>query len=133
MYLLDTNAWIDLERGKQEEVNQRFLTVLPSSVRVSTVVLGELYLGAARSRDAELACRVVENLVGGFDQCGVSECVAHRYADLTADLAERGQLIGVNDRWIAAQALANDLVLVTANTGEFSRVKGLRLENWRLT
>ena len=69
MYLLDTNAWIDLERGKQEEVNQRFLTVLPSSVRVSTVVLGELYLGAARSRDAELACRVVENLVGGFDQC----------------------------------------------------------------
>lgn len=132
MYLLDTNAWVDLERGNQEAVTERFLTVLPSAVRVSTVVLGELLRGAARSRNPELARQAVDNLVGGFSRCGVDASVASHYAEITADLAQRGNLIGVNDRWIAAQALAENLVLVSANTSEFSRVKGLRLENWRL-
>lgn len=132
MYLLDTNAWVDLERGNQEAVTERFLTVLPSAVRVSTVVLGELLLGAARSRNPELARQAVDNLAGGFSRCGVDASVASHYAEITADLAQRGNLIGVNDRWIAAQALAENLVLVSANTSEFSRVKGLRLENWRL-
>lgn len=132
MYLLDTNAWVDLERGNREAVTERFLTVLPSAVRVSTVVLGELLLGAARSRDPELARHAVDNLVGGFSRCGVGARVASYYAEITADLAQRGKLIGVNDRWIAAQALAENLVLVSANTSEFSRVRDLRLENWRV-
>lgn len=131
MYLLDTNVWIDIERGEQARVVERFLSVAPSDVRISTVVLGELYVGAARSRDPGLARHVVERLVQGFELCGVEGDTARRYAVVTADLAQRGELIGVNDRWIAAQALARDCVLVTANTGEFSRVKGLRLENWR--
>lgn len=132
MYLLDTNVWIDIERGRQKKVNERFLNVQPSAVRLSTVVIGELYVGAARSRNPDLARLTVNMLVNGFDRCGVDEDTAHHYAELTADLARRGELIGTNDRWIAAQALAGDFVLVTANTHEFSRVQGLRLENWRM-
>lgn len=132
MYLLDTNVWIDIERGQQKKVSERFLTVLPSEVRLSTVVIGELYVGAARSRNPDLARVTVNMLVDGFDRCEVDEGAAHHYAELTADLARRGELIGTNDRWIAAQALAGDLVLVTANTNEFSRVQGLRLEDWRM-
>ena len=132
MYLLDTNVWVDIERGQQKKVNERFLRLLPSAVRLSTVVIGELYVGAARSRNPDLARLTVNMLVNGFDRCGVDEGTAHQYAELTADLARRGELIGTNDRWIAAQALAGDLVLVTANTHEFSRVQGLRLENWRM-
>lgn len=132
MYLLDTNVWIDIERGRQDMVTERFLVVPPSAVWLSTVVLGELHVGAARSRNPDLARQTVDILVNGFDQYGVGGDVALRYAEVTADLAQRGELIGVNDRWIAAQALAEDLVLVTANTGEFSRVNGLRVENWRV-
>ncbi|WP_204211884.1 PIN domain-containing protein [Corynebacterium urinipleomorphum] len=51
---------------------------------------------------------------------------------LRFELESIGQPIGSNDLWIAAQAVANDLVLVTANDGEFSRVLSLKLENWRL-
>ena len=131
MYLLDTNVWIDIERG-QHKVNERLLTVLPSAVSLSTIVLGELYVGAARSGDPDLARQTVSTLVSGFDRCGVDEVTTYYYAELTADLMRRGEIIGTNDRWIAAQALAGNLVLVTANTGEFSRVQGLRLEDWRL-
>ena len=45
--------------------------------------------------------------------------------------ASGGQVIGSNDLWIAAQAIRNDLVLVTANEREFARVPNLKLENWR--
>jgi tRNA(fMet)-specific endonuclease VapC len=50
---------------------------------------------------------------------------------LRADLAQHGTLIGPNDLMIAAIALANDLILVTHNTVEFSRIKALKLEDWQ--
>ena len=46
------------------------------------------------------------------------------------DLERSGRIIGANDLWIAAQARAGDLTLVTDNVGEFGRIDGLRLENW---
>jgi tRNA(fMet)-specific endonuclease VapC len=52
------------------------------------------------------------------------------YAKVRADLAAKGTPIGPNDLLIAAIALANGLTLVTHNTTEFSRVLGLRLEDW---
>lgn len=51
--------------------------------------------------------------------------------ELRAGLLDSGRMIGGNDLWIAAQAVRNDLTLITANTGEFPRIPGLRLENWR--
>jgi len=53
-----------------------------------------------------------------------------RYAFLRAELEAMGRPIGATDLWIAAQALADDALLVTDNTREFRRVPGLRLENW---
>lgn len=44
--------------------------------------------------------------------------------------ANLGTPIGIHDLLIASIALANDLTLVTHNTGEFSRVEGLRIEDW---
>jgi tRNA(fMet)-specific endonuclease VapC len=53
------------------------------------------------------------------------------YGRLRARLESKGTPIGPNDTLIAAQALARSLVVVTDNVGEFGRVKGLRVENWR--
>ena len=53
-------------------------------------------------------------------------------ACIRADLETRGVVIGGNDLWIAATALAHGATLVTNNTAEFSRVPGLQLEDWTL-
>ncbi|MDV7401945.1 type II toxin-antitoxin system VapC family toxin, partial [Arthrospira platensis SPKY1] len=54
------------------------------------------------------------------------------YARTRAALELEGLIIGANDLLIASIAVANDLILVTSNTREFSRIPGLRLENWEL-
>lgn len=75
--------------------------------------------------------RVYELLLHGCPVVEVDRESAVVYGKLRADLLNRGQVIGSNDLWIAAQAIRNDLVLVTANTEEFARVPNLKLENWR--
>ena len=52
------------------------------------------------------------------------------YGAIRLALERQGRIIGGNDLWIAAQAYAADLTLVTNNEGEFRRVPGLRIENW---
>ena len=59
------------------------------------------------------------------------DAAAH-YAQIRADLKKRGQMIGANDLFIAAHARSLGLRLVTNNTAEFGRVKGLALDNWTL-
>lgn len=59
------------------------------------------------------------------------DLAAERYGELRAHLDAAGTPIGPNDLMIASIALANSLTLVTHNTGEFSRVPGLRLEDWQ--
>ena len=61
---------------------------------------------------------------------GSDEAASRAYADLRTALEARGQPIGGNDMLIAAQALALGCVMVTANTDEFARVDGLKVENW---
>lgn len=55
------------------------------------------------------------------------------YGDIRAQLNAQGQPIGGNDLWIAAHALAADLILVSNNTREFERIPQLKLENWTLS
>jgi tRNA(fMet)-specific endonuclease VapC len=52
------------------------------------------------------------------------------YGVIRADLQRTGQVIGNNDLWIAAHAQATGLILVTNNEREFSRIPGLKIENW---
>lgn len=130
-YLLDTNVWIDIERGDQPEVVRRSCALTGSQLLLSTVVLGEIQAGIERSRRPDAMRRVYDLLLHGCPVVEVDRESAVVYGKLRADLLNRGQVIGSNDLWIAAQAIRNDLVLVTANTKEFARVPNLKLENWR--
>ena len=60
-----------------------------------------------------------------FDRAAARHCAIPRDT-----LEKAGMVIGLNDLMIAAIALANDLTVVTNNTGEFNRVPGLRVEDW---
>ena len=128
-YLLDTNIVSDLVRNPQGKVAQRITAHGEHAVCTSIVVAAELRYGGAKSDSEELAGRV-DLLLSAIEVLALEEPADRLYAELRNYLSRRGTPIGPNDLLIAAQALAEDLVVVTANLGEFSRVPRLRVENW---
>ncbi len=128
-WLLDTNILSDLVRHPQGVVADRIAEVGEERICTSVVVAAELRYGAAKSGSKRLAERV-DLLLSALEILPLEPPVDREYATLRDYLARRGTPIGPNDLLIAAHALALDLVVVTANTGEFSRVPGLKVENW---
>ncbi|CAG0910265.1 unnamed protein product [Darwinula stevensoni] len=129
-YLLDTNICIYLIKRKPPEVLQRFRQLQPGSVFISSVTTSELYYGAQKSQRVQTNLEALNNFLLPFRIVDYDESASFLYGELRADLEKRGQPIGPLDMMIAAHALSLDVPLVTNNTKEFERVKGLRLENW---
>lgn len=132
-YLLDSNAWIAYLRQKQPKLTQRLQREDPGDICLCSVVLGELIYGAIRSGPAHEAAnrQLIARLRGQFRSLPFDDAAAEEYGKIRAHLDGSGTPIGPNDLLIAAIALANQLTLVTNNTGEFSRVPGLALEYWQ--
>lgn len=130
-FLLDTNVWIDLERGDEPNVIERAQQCQSSGLYLSTIVLGEIEAGIQRSSRAQYARETYNILLRSRPVVGVDSGCATIYGRLRAHLLDRGQIIGANDLWIAAQSVCHDLTLVTANVKEFSRVPELTIEDWR--
>ncbi|MBA1836672.1 PIN domain-containing protein [Corynebacterium sp. zg912] len=129
-YILDTNVWIDALRRSNAEVLAHMRIAPADDIAMSSIVLGELKVGAGKSPSNDRA-KVVKQLEQAYRLVGVGAAEAAHYADIRTTLESAGQPIGPNDLWIAAQARANNCVLVTANTREFSRVPLLQVEDWR--
>ena len=128
-YLLDTNVLSDLIRHPQGTVATRISSAGEGDVCTSIVVAAELRFGAKKSESPTLADRV--NLILSAVNVLPLESPADRhYGEIRQHLTRRGTPIGPNDLLIAAHALALDLTVVTANASEFSRVPGLRVDNW---
>ncbi|HXU30269.1 MAG TPA: PIN domain-containing protein [Thermoanaerobaculia bacterium] len=128
-YLLDTNALSDLLRNPGGPTAQKAARAGAAMLCTSIVVACELRYGAAKKGSARLSGRV-ESLLESLDVLPLDKQSDYRYAEIRLHLERSGKPIGPNDLLIAAHALALDLVLVTANVEEFSRVPDLRLENW---
>ena len=86
--------------------------------------------GAEKSEQREAAIRQLEELASLLRVLPLPEDAARHYGALRAQLEAGGQIIGNNDLWIAAHALAASLILVTNNEREFRRVSGLEIQNW---
>lgn len=128
-YLLDTNIFIAALKG-HPAVRARLEATPLERILLSSVVLGELEFGAEKSAQSERNLTRLAELAGRLAIAVVDRNVSQSYARIRASLERQGTPIGANDLWIAAQAQALDVVMVTDNTGEFSRVPGLNLENW---
>ncbi|HUF77417.1 MAG TPA: type II toxin-antitoxin system VapC family toxin [Thermoanaerobaculia bacterium] len=129
MYALDTSTVVDYLRGRGR-VGERLLATPSREIALPTIVLYELELGAEKAgapaeRRAELAELFETVTLLAFD-----EAEAKAAARIRADLEASGLPIGPYDVLIAATALARGAILVTHNREEFSRVAGLRLEDW---
>ena len=130
MYLLDTNACIRILNKTSPPLIARVQRHDPSKLNLCTIVKAELLFGARRSE------RVAENLAllatffAPFRCLPFDDRCAEEYASIRAELAQAGTPIGPNDLIIAATARAHEQILVSHNVGEFSRVAGLRIEDW---
>ena len=108
----------------------RFQKLVYGEAVLSIITFGELAYGAAKSARRNEAIVQLEELRRAIPVATLPEEAAEVYGALRADLEGRGQQIGNNDLWIAAHALAVNLILVTNNAREFGRVKGLKVQNW---
>ncbi len=129
-WLLDTNPIIQILKNRSGIVADRVQSKPANRVWICSVVEAELYHGAEKYGDPAKRCAILDGFLAPFARLPFdSDCVPE-YARIRHHLELRGELIGGNDLMIAAIALANDLTLVTNNTGEFRRVPRLRTEDW---
>ena len=128
-FLLDTNIVSHVARFSQGAIAKRIADVGESQVCTSIVVAAELRYGAARKGSERLSQRI-EAVLSALEVLAFEAPADRRYAELRTWLERRGTPIGPNDLLIAAQALAADLTVVTANVDEFRRVPALLVENW---
>lgn len=108
----------------------RFQKLSYGEAAFSVITFGELAYGAAKSVRRSEAIAQLDELRSALPIIALPETAAEIYGVIRADLEGRGQQIGNNELWIAAHALAANLILVTNNEREFARVKGLKIQNW---
>jgi tRNA(fMet)-specific endonuclease VapC len=128
-YLLDTNIVSDLVRNPSGPVSRHIRKVGETEVCTSIVVAAELRYGAAKKNSPRLTAQL-EAVLSALAVLPFAAPADAVYGTLRASLEQAGRPIGGNDMLIAAQALALGHMLVTDNEREFSRVGGLRCENW---
>jgi len=129
-YLLDTNICTYIRQRRPEEVLRRFRKLRAGEAALSVITYGELLYGAAKSAQRAAALDRLRELLQFLPALPLPESAAESYGTIRAELESKGEMIGNNDLWIAAHALAARLILVTNNEKEFQRVRGLKLQNW---
>ncbi len=129
MYVLDTNTLIYFFKGLGG-VSKRVLAVPPKQISIPSIVLYELEVGIARSTSPKKRRKQLEDFTSLVKILPFGTEEARSAASIRVDLEKKGRPIGPYDILIAAVALTSQSILVTRNTSEFSRIKGLRLENW---
>jgi len=131
MYCFDTDVLsASIGREPPTHLIRRLSLVVPDEQATTSITLGELLYGAAKRGSRRLS-RDIEALVWSLVHIlPFDEPAARVYGSLRADLEGEGTPLAEPDLRIASIALARDLTLVTGNVRHFSRVPGLRVENW---
>jgi tRNA(fMet)-specific endonuclease VapC len=128
-YMLDTNLCIRVLRDRPAGLRQRFNREA-DALCISTIVLTELLVGAEKSNRPAENRREIDRFTGRLGVLPFDDTAASHAADIRAELERRGQGIGGYDTLIAGHARSRGLIIVTGNLREFSRVDGLRTEDW---
>jgi tRNA(fMet)-specific endonuclease VapC len=131
-HLLDTNAVIALISRRSDALVKRVLGSRQGSIGLSAIVVHELYFGAHRSAKVQHNLETMRLLLADFPVLEFDQRDAFAAGEIRAALAAAGTPIGPYDTLIAGQAKARNLAVITNNTGEFARVKGLQLEDWTM-
>ena len=126
-HMLDTSVCIPVLR---EKASMRALPNLEGTV-VSSIVAAELMAGAAKLPINHAQISRLNDFLKIFQVIDFSESAARHYGEIRANLESKGTIIGPLDLLIAAHARSLGATLITANVGEFKRVKGLKVLVWK--
>lgn len=129
-YMLDTNICIYSIKHKPESVFRKLQEHDPSEICISSVTYAELVHGVEKSQAVEKNRLALVLLLANIEILDFDALAAEAYGKIRADLEKEGTPIGPLDMMIAGHAKSLDYCIVTNNTKEFSRVRGLKLENW---
>lgn len=128
-YLLDTNTASYVIKGNFPRVRERLVRLPMPEIGISAVTEAELRFGVARRPEAAKLRLAVEEFLLRVEILPWDSEAAMRYSEIRAVLESEGQPMGNLDMMIAAQALAAGAILVSSDR-VFSRVKGLKVEDW---
>lgn len=129
-FLLDTNVCIRLLNKKNTNIEKHLKRHQPSEIVLCSIVKAELLYGARHSRQVENNLQLLKQFFAPFTSLIFDDRCAEEAGLIRADLAAQGNPIGPNDLLIAAVSRAYNVILVTNNTREFTRITGLRVIDW---
>ena len=129
-YLLDTNAWIHYLKQPGNAIHAKLAALRPDDVVTCSIVRCELLHGAEKYGNRIRRIAAVNQTLAPFTSVSFDDTDAVEYARIRHELETVGLVIGPYDLQIAAICVRHGFTLVTSNVGEFSRVRGLVLENW---
>ena len=129
MYLLDTNIISDLAHNPSGQVARKLSKIDPDEIFSSIIVAAEVWFGVEGNPSFRSRART-ESFLERLTILGLEPEVAKVYGKVRAQMSANGTALGPNDRLIAAHALSVDATLVTGDEKAFSRVPGLKVENW---
>lgn len=127
--MLDTNIVSELARNPQGIVAKRIAEVGTNAICVSIITAAELRYGCARKGSSKLTAQI-DAILNSMQVLALDVPADAEYGSIRSELEATGKPIGPNDLFIAAHAYALGAILVTANVGEFQRIRSLQVENW---
>ena len=127
-YLLDTNICIHYFKG-EFELQDKIQSIGFKNFAISEITLAELIYGSEKSQKTRKNLKVVEGFADKIEILPILTCLK-LYGKEKARLRSLGKTIGDLDLFIGSTAIVNEMVMVTRNTREFKRLKGIRVENW---
>jgi len=128
-YMLDTNICIYVMKSYPQALRAKF-NALAEQLCISSITLGELHYGAVKSARRAENLSAIDNFTARLEVLPFETKAAVHYGQLRAELERAGTPCGAHDMQIGGHARSEGLIIVTNNLREFSRMPGLRVENW---
>ena len=132
IYFLDTNICVYYLNNSNAHVKEQLNSMPIKDIKIPSMVAAELLYGAEKSVKREYNLKLFKSFLSIYEIIDFNEKAAEHYAEIRAELERKGKSIGGNDIIIASTALANEGIVVTNNTDEFSRINNLKIENWTI-
>lgn len=131
-YYLDTNIIIYALKNSYPAIASHFLKINRENIVIPDIVLAEIEYGAQKSIDYNNTIAIYRKFTDTFIKQSFDTKCTKIYGKIRSELEKSGQIIGANDLMIASIVLANNGILVSHNTKEFSRIHELQIEDWTI-
>jgi tRNA(fMet)-specific endonuclease VapC len=129
-YLLDTNICIYIIKRKPFNVFERFQSLTPGTVGISSITAAELQYGVSKSAFPEKNQSALQQFLVPLEIIEFDYEAATYYGKIRSHLEKNGTPIGPLDMLIGAHAQSLNVILITNNLKEFTRIENLKTENW---